>query len=323
MSHRFPAHAAGRRPAFYRRLGFQEAVQGWMFALPAILGFLIFEFLPVILSLLWSFTDYDIVSPPEFVGAANYIKMLTADELYAKSVTITLQYGLMAIPLSVVVAYTIAMLMNQEARGISVYRTLWYLPSLVPSIVTGALWGWLLNRDFGPVNYPLRLLGLPMPGWLVEPRWVVPSLVLIHLWGLGNSVLIFLAGLQGVPTHLYEAAEVDGATWWHKFWRVTIPMTSSIIFFNLVMNIIGAFQVFSIVYIIFSGRGGYSAPTAGPANSALVYVLYLYRNAFNYFRNGYACAIAWVLFAVIMALTFLAFRTQSMWVYYEAEGRTS
>jgi len=306
-----------KRRKFHQRLGFAEAVQGWLFVAPAVLGFVIFNAIPVLASFGLSFTKYDIVSAPTFVGLDNYVRLLTRDPLFGKSAGITLYYAALSIPLSIFVAYVIALLMSQEVRGIGIYRTLWYLPSLVPAVVTGALWGWLLNKEFGPINYPLRLLGVPTPGWLVDPDWVVPSLVLIRLWAMGNAVLIFLAGIKGVPEHLYEAATVDGATWWHKLRHVTVPMTSSIIFFNLVMNIIGAFQVFSVVYIIFRGAGALG--TAGPANSALVYVLYLYRNAFAYFRNGYASAMAWILFMVIMALTFLAFRTQKLWVYYETE----
>ena len=311
--------ASPRPRAFYQRLGFSEAVRGYLFISPAVLGFLIFQLGPVLFSLYLSFHKYDIVSAPKFTGLANFTKLLTDDSLYVQSVKVTVKYSLMAIPLSLIVAYGIALLLNQGVMGIGVYRTLWYLPSLVPSVASAALWGWLLNKEFGPINYPLKLLGLPAPGWLVDPDWVVPSLVLIHLWGLGNTVLVFLAGLQGVPQHLYEAAEVDGATWWHKFWNVTIPMTSSIIFFNLIMGIISSFQVFSVVYILFR-PGATSAGTAGPENSALFYVLYLYRNAFTYFKNGYACAMAWILFLAIVALTFIAFRTQRAWVYYEAEA---
>lgn len=302
------------RLPIWKRLNFREAVEGYLFILPAALGFLIFSFGPLLASLYFSFTNYDIVSSPQWTGFANYAK-LARDEHYMQSVKVTLSYAIMAIPLSIVVAYLIALLMNIGVRGISIYRTLWYLPALVPSIATGALWGWMLNKEFGPINYPLKLAGLPAPGWLIEPRWVIPSLVLIHLWGLGNAVLIFLAGLQQVPDHLYEAAEVDGASWWHKFWNITIPMTSSIIFFNLIMSIIGSFQIFSIIYIIFRGDEG----SAGPENSALFYVLYLYRNAFRYFQNGYASAMAWILFLAIMLLTYIAFRSQKAWVYYETD----
>lgn len=298
----------------------KEALWGWFFVLPAVLGLILFQLGPVIASLYLSFTNYDIVSTPRWIGLANYERLFTEDRLYMKSLGITAYYSLLAIPSSLVVAYLVAMLMNMKVRGISIYRTLWYLPSLVPATVNGVLWLWLLNRDFGPVNYFLRLGGLPAPAWLSDPSWTVPSLALVHLWGLGNSVLIFLAGLQGVPQHLYEAAEVDGATWWHKFWNVTIPMTSSIIFFNLVMGIIQSFQVFSLVYMLYTPPAT-EAGTAGPENAALVYVIYLYRNAFQNFRNGYASAMAWVLLLIIVALTLIVFRTQGRWVYYEASKK--
>lgn len=299
----------------------REAAWGWVFVLPAILGLVFFQLGPVLASLYLSFTNYDIVSAPKWIGLANYERLAGVDQLYVKSLGITAYYSALSIPLSLLVAYLVALLMNQRVRGISVYRTLWYLPSLVPATVNGVLWLWLLNRDFGPVNYFLRLVGLPAPAWLSDPGWTVPSLVLVHLWAVGNSVLIFLAGLQGVPQHLYEAAEVDGATWWHKLRHITVPMTSSIIFFNLVIGVIQSFQVFGLVYTLFTPSAT-EATTAGPENAALVYVLYLYRNAFLYFKNGYASAMAWVLLLIIAALTLVVFRTQGRWVYYESGRRT-
>ncbi|HZQ97944.1 MAG TPA: sugar ABC transporter permease [Chloroflexota bacterium] len=297
-----------------------EALWGFAFVLPAVLGLVIFQLGPVLASLYLSFTSYDIVSPPKWIGLANYQRMFAEDLLYRKSLGVTTYYSLLSIPLSLVVAYLIALLMNQRVRGIAVYRTLWYLPSLVPATVNGVLWLWLLNRDFGPVNYFLRLVGLPAPAWLSDPNWTIPSLVLVHLWAVGNSILIFLAGLQGVPQHLYEAAEVDGATWWDKLRHVTLPMTSSIVFFNLVIGIIQSFQVFALVYTLYTPSPT-EATSAGPENAALVYVMYLYRNAFQNFRNGYASAMAWVLLLIIMALTLVVFRTQGRWVYYEATRR--
>ncbi len=178
-----------------------EATWGIMFVLPAVLGLLFFQLGPVLASLYLSFTSYDIVSPARWIGPQNYQRLFTEDLLYRKSLGVTIYYSVLSIPLSLLVAYLVAMLMNQRVRGISVYRTLWYLPSLVPATVNGVLWLWLLNRDFGPLNYFLRLVGLPSPAWLSDPDWTVPSLVLVHLWGVGNSVLIFLAGLQGVPQH--------------------------------------------------------------------------------------------------------------------------
>jgi multiple sugar transport system permease protein len=303
-------------------IGFRrrEAIYGWIFILPAALGLVVFQLGPVLASLYLSFTSYDIVSAPKWIGLTNYERLFSEDKLYLKSLGVTAYYSALSIPLSLLVAYLVALLMNRKVRGISVYRTLWYLPSLVPATVNGVLWLWLLNRDFGPVNFFLRLAGLPAPAWLSDPAWTVPSLVLVHLWAVGNSVLIFLAGLQGVPQHLYEAAEVDGATWWHKFRHVTIPMTSSIIFFNLVIGVIQSFQVFALVYTLFTPSAT-EATTAGPENAGMVYVMYLYRNAFQNFKNGYASAMAWVLLIIIAALTVLVFRSQGRWVYYESGRR--
>jgi multiple sugar transport system permease protein len=195
---------------------------------------------------------------------------------------------------------------------------MWYLPSLVPTVASAIVWRWALNPEFGPVNYPLRLLGLDVPGWLTDPDWIIPSVVLIQLWGLGNAALIFLAAIKGVPATFYEAAEVDGANAWVKFWQITLPMTSSVIFFQLIMSVIASFQVFGVAYILFSGQT--TSDPAGPGNAALFYVLYTFRNAFGYFKNGYASAMAWVMFLVILLLTLILFRTQKRWVYYEVEG---
>jgi len=302
---------------FYRRLSFEETFWGWLFVIPAVLGLMLFRFGPVLASLYFSFTIFDLLSPPLWVGLANYLTML-ADEYWQKSITVTLNYTVLFIPLSLIVAYTIGLLMSQELRGITVYRTMWYLPSLVPTVASAVVWRWALNPEFGPVNYPLRLLGYDAPGWLTDPNWIIPSVVLIQLWGLGNAALIFLAAIKGVPTTFYEAAEVDGANAWVKFWKITLPMTSSVIFFQLIMSVIASFQVFGVAYILFSGQT--TSDPAGPGNAALFYVLYTFRNAFGYFKNGYASALAWVMFLVILLLTLILFRTQNRWVYYEVEG---
>ncbi|HMN61023.1 MAG TPA: sugar ABC transporter permease [Anaerolinea sp.] len=302
---------------FFRRLSFEETLWGWLLILPAVLGLILFKFGPVIASLYFSFTKYDILSAPKWIGLENY-KKLTLDAYWIKSIQVTLNYSVLFIPLSLLVAYVIALLMSQDLKGISVYRTMWYLPSLVPTVASAVVWRWALNPEFGPVNFPLRMLGLDAPGWLTDPRWIIPSVVLIQLWGLGNAALIFLAAIKGVPDTYYEAAEVDGASNWTKFWKITLPMTSSVIFFQMIMAVIGSFQVFGVAYILFSGQT--TSDPAGPGNSALFYVLYTYRNAFGYFKNGYASAMAWIMFVVIMILTFILFRTQKMWVYYEVEG---
>jgi multiple sugar transport system permease protein len=215
-------------------------------------------------------------------------------------------------------AYAIAILMSKDVKGIALYRTIWYLPSVVPIVASATIWRWGLNPEFGPINYPLKLVGLPAPRWLTDPDWIIPSIVFINLWGLGNAVLIFLAAIKGVPRTFYEAAEVDGANAWAKFRHITLPLTSSIIFFQLIVTIISSFQVFGVAYVLFVTNP--SASSAGPDNAALFYVLYMFRNAFGYFKNGYASAMAWVLFMVIMLLTWLLFYSQRKWVYYETEG---
>jgi len=311
-------NGAAPRRRFWERLSMQETMWGWICILPAVLGLVLFNLGPVVASLVLSFTEYDIISPPRWIGLDNY-RRLPQDGLWLKSIGVTLKYSGLSIPLYLITAYLVALLMNQQARGISIYRTMWYLPSLVPGVASAALWRWLLNREFGPINYPIKVMGLPPPGWLTDPDWVVPSLVLIQLWGLGGTALIFLAALQGIPQSLYEAAEVDGANAWAKFSNITVPLSSSVIFFQLVMGVINSFQVFTTAYILFSTISATSS--AGPQNSALFYVLYLYRNAFGYFRNGYACAMAWILFLAVILLTVILFWTQQHWVYYESEGR--
>lgn len=319
-AHGRPVAQSTPKRRFWERLSFEEVFWGWLFVLPAILGLILFQIGPVLASLGLSFTNYNIIAPPEWAGLANYRKLVT-DELWLKSIRVTLRYVGLYVPSALITSYAIAMLMSRPLRGITVYRTLWYLPSVVPVVASAVVWNWALNPEFGPINFPLKVMGLPAPRWLTDPDWIVPSIVFISLWGLGNTVLIFLAAITSVPPSYYEAAEVDGANGWAKFRHITLPMTSAIIFYQLIVSIIGSFQVFGIAYILFVANP--SASTAGPDNAALFYVLYMFRNAFGYFRNGYAAAMAWVLFLVIMSLTWLLFYTQRKWVYYETEGSGS
>lgn len=297
----------------------RQALEGYLFAAPAILGLLIFTAYPIIYTFYLSFTEYNFVDAPAWIGLANYREMLLEDQLFRQSLLRTLYYCALSIPLTLIGSFFVAVLMNQSVRGISFFRTVWYLPALVPAAAAAALWRWILNRDFGLVNELLYRLGLPTPGWLVEPEWTIPTLTIVAFWtGLGGTMLIFLAGLQGVPTHLYEAAELDGASAWNRLWNITIPMMSPIIFFNLILGIIASFQAFTIVYLIYTPTGSGSA---GPSDSALLYLVYLYRNAFQYFRVGYAASLSWALFLIIVALTLLVFRLQRRWVYYETDLR--
>jgi multiple sugar transport system permease protein len=281
-----------------------------------ILGLLIFTAYPIVFTFYLSFTEYKIVDAPTFIGLRNYVEMFS-DELFLKSLSATIYYSVLAIPLTLITGFMVAILMNQKVRGISIYRTIWYLPTLVPAAAAAALWRWILNRDFGLLNNLLDFFGIPGPGWLIEPGLTIPSLVMIGLWmGLGGTMLVFLAGLQGLPQQLYEAAEIDGAGTIGQFRHITVPMMSPIIFYNLVLGIIGSFQVFTIVYLIYTPTG---TGSSGPEDSALMYMVFLYRNAFQYFNVGYAAALSWLLFLVIVGLTLVMFRLQRRWVYYEAE----
>ena len=311
------APATSRRRRFWQRLSFEETFFGWLFLVPVIIGLIFFQLGPVLVSLGLSFTRYNIIGSPRWIGVANYNRLFK-DDLWMRLIEVTVEYVVLFVPASMIAAYFIALLMSNDVKGIGIWRTIWYLPSIVPAVASAVIWKWGLHPEFGPVNYPLKLLGLPAPRWLTDPDWIIPSIVLISVWGLGNAVLIFLAAIKGVPTTFYEAAEVDGANILAKFRHITLPLTSSIIFFQLITTIIGSFQVFGVAYVLFVSNP--SASSAGPDNAALFYVLYMFRNAFGYFKNGYASAMAWLLFLAIMALTAILFYSQRRWVYYETGG---
>ena len=303
-----------RSPA-RRRGGFQrtEARWGVLMALPAMLGYLIFTIGPIIASLLISLTNWTIGGTAKFIGLANYRQMFTSDELFGKSLYTSAYYTLGAVPLGLILSFGVAMLLNQKVRGKSIFRTIFYLPVLVPAIANNILWLWLFNPDFGLLNSAARSVGLPGSQWIYDEKTVIPSLILMSAWGFGNAAVIFLAGLQGVPTHLYEAVEVDGGNAWHKLRYVTLPMMTPTIFFNLVLGLIATFQVFTEAYVMTGG---------GPSNSSLFYVFYIYRTAFTQSEMGYASALAWVLFLIVLIITGLVFRTARSWVYYEGESRS-
>jgi multiple sugar transport system permease protein len=290
---------------------FSETIQGYIYIMPWILGFLLFTGGPIVRSLIYSFHNWEILLPPEWAGLTNYVKIFTEDHLFRKSLFVTFYYA-GGIPLRLIGALAIAMILNQNLRGLSFYRTIYYMPTVVSGVAVALLWLWVFNPEAGVINFMLSKVGIKGPEWFWSEEWVLPAFIIISLWGVGQPMLIYLAGLQGIPTQFYEAAEIDGANPWHKFWHVTFPMLSPVIFFNLVMQIIMSFQVFTAAFIITNG---------GPANASLFYVLYLYRNAFQWFRMGYASALAWVLFAIIMFFTLLAFRSSSLWVYYESAKR--
>jgi multiple sugar transport system permease protein len=290
------------------RLLRNEYIAFYLFASPWLAGLLLFTIGPMIASFLLSFTDYPVIVPPKWTGFNNYVTMFTDDELVWQALKVTLLYSLGAIPLTLGASFVVAILMNQQVRGIRGFRTIYYLPAVISGVPVALLWMWILNPEFGMMNNALRMLGIEGPKWLFSTTWVIPSFILMSLWGIGAPMVIFLAGLQGIPAHLYEAAEIDGAGLWSKFWNVTIPMMSPVILFNVILGIIDSFQIFTPAFIMTEG---------GPANASLFYGLYLYNNGFKFFKMGYASALAWLMFAIILVLTLLVFRSSLRWVYYE------
>lgn len=296
-----------RRGDHYQR---REAIWGFLFTLPAILGFFLWQFGPMVANIAIGFTDWQIINDPEWIGWDNYTKLLRDDRLFIKSAQVTVTYTLMSVPLSILFAFGLAVLLNQKIRGLPFFRTVFYLPSIVPVVASSFLWLWLFNPDFGLLNALLRPLGFPKLQWIFSSSTVLPSLTLMSLWGIGGMMIIFLAGLQGIPDHLYEAVDIDGGNRWHKLWYVTAPLMTPVIFFNFILSMISTLQTFTQGYIVTEG---------GPNNASLFYNLYLYRKAFSQLQMGYASAQATILFIVIGVMTFFIFRTSGFWVFYEGD----
>jgi multiple sugar transport system permease protein len=285
----------------------RNVIDGYICILPWIIGFLGFTAGPIVFSLWVSFNHYDVLSPPKFAGIDNYINMVN-DELFWQSLKVTTIYVLGAVPTGVVAGYALALLLNQKVIGLSVWRTAFYMPAVVPGLAAAYLFAWMFNSDIGLINGALRMIGIQGPQWFGSREWVLPAFMLMHIWAAGGGLILYLAALQGVPTTLYDAAVVDGANAWQKFWNVTLPLTSPVVFFVFLTGMIGSFQVFTAGYIVTGG---------GPANASLFYVLYLYRSGWQHFEMGYAASLAWVLFLIIMLLTLLSLRVSQRMVYYE------
>ena len=298
-----------RTHGYFRR----EYRAGYLFAIPWFLGFAVFGGGPILFSLLMSFCEYDIFSAPKFVGMRNYVEMFCQDDLFLKSLWNTV-YMMIGVPLGMFAGLTIAMLLSRETHGMAAYRTLFFLPSIMPAVAAAILWIWIFNPTQGILNNLLEpllsLVGLHGPSWLQNENWSKPALILMGLWGAGGSMIVWLAGLKGIPTHLYEAARLDGAGPVRCFWHITLPMLSPYILFNLIMGLIGAFQVFTSAYVMTQG---------GPLDSTLFYAYALFNYAFRYLKMGYASAMAWVLFAFVLALTLLQLHLSKRWVHYESE----
>lgn len=282
---------------------------GWLFVSPWVAGFAVFSLYPFIASLFYSFTDYSILRPPRWIGLGNF-QDLFHDPVFWTTLYNTLYYTVFFVPLSTVVAIGFALLLNMKLRGLGVYRTIFYLPSIVPVVASSAIWIWLFNPSTGLINSFLRLFRIQGPGWLFSEVWVKPALIIMGLWGVGQVVIIYLAALQDVPRELYESAQLEGANAAQRTRFITFPMISPAILFNLVMGLISSFQYFSQAYVMTGG---------GPGNASTFYSLYLYRNAFQYLHMGYASAMAWLLLVLVLGATLVVFRSSGRWVYYGSD----
>ena len=291
------------------RLKLRRNVVGWLFIMPWFLGFLIFSLGPFLTSLWLSFTSWELIGPANWVGTRNFTTIFTEDQRFTKTLFNSLYYTVFYVPLTLVLAFFIALLLNEQVKGRALFRTAFYLPSVSSGVGTMLLWVWLLNND-GLVNYFLGVVGIDGPNWLGSTEWAMPALIMMSLWGLGGTMIIYLAGLQAIPQYLYEAVAIDGGGAWAKLRHVTFPQMTPSIFFTLIIGVIDSLQVFSAAYVMTEG---------GPADSTLFYLLYLYYQAFRYFRMGYASAMAWMLFLLILVLTIVQLRLARRWVYYEGQ----
>jgi len=280
---------------------------------PWLIGLIVFTGGPIIASGVLSLTQWDIVSTPRWAGLDNYIELFTNDPLFWQSLRVTLQYVVLAVPLQITFGILLSLLLNLPVRGIRLLRTLFYIPAVLSGVAVALMWMWVSQPDYGAVNSALSLAGITQgPVWFWDPFWALPSVVLMSLWRAGaTNAVIYLAGLQNISPHLYEAARVDGASAWRRFWAITLPLLTPTIFFQLVVGLIDAFQVFAEVYVITQG---------GPLRATFFYMLYLFQNGFQDFHMGYASALAWVLILITAGVSVLVFKTSSRWVYYEAEA---
>jgi multiple sugar transport system permease protein len=319
ISHTEPKSIAVARPKAKTRshLARNQERWGYIFLSPWIVGFLIFTLIPILGTAYFSLTNYSPVTPDQtrFVGFSNYETMLT-DAKVLKSLQVTVKYAVLSIPISFIVGLGLAVLVNSKhLAGKNFFRTMFYMPAMIPIVAGALVWAGVMNTQSGWLNLMLESVGMDGPDWLNDPNWIYPALVFVGLWSLGNLMLTLLAGMQGVPTELYEAATIDGANGWQKFMKITLPMISPVIFYNMTLMLIGAFKYFDLAYVLKNGTGA-------PADATLFYNLNLYKNAFTYNLMGYGSALAWVLFLIVLALTLLLFKSANMWVYYGGEGRS-
>ena len=316
-------HGGGRQGGRGSRLARGEALAAYAFISPWVIGFIVFTAGPMIASLYFSLTDYNVLQSPNWIGLDNYHQIFTNDDLFRTALLNTVAYAAMYVPAHIVTALILALLLNATRRWSPIWRTLFYLPSVTPVVAVAILFRWIMNPASGVLNQFLGLFGIAGPGWTTDPNWMKPSLVVMVLWQVGSTMLIYLAGLKNIPQDLYEAATTDGAGAIARFFHVTLPMLSGVLFFTAVIGTIAAFQTFTEAVVLFESLNSTNAGglTGGTGNAALFYVMYLFNQAFSYFHMGYASALAWILFVIIVAFTILQFRLSSRWVYYEGSGQ--
>ena len=291
-----------------KRRKFKENLEGYLYAAPWLIGFFVFTLTPFFSSIWYSLNRWDMVTDIKFIGFQNYTDMFKND-VFWKSNSVTIRYVLMALPAGLILAMLLALLVNKQNKIMMFFRSIFFLPSVASGVAVYVLWRWIFNPEFGLINYLLSIFGIKGPNWLLSSDWALPAMVIMSFWGVGGTMLIYLAGLQSVPQHLYEAAEIDGANLMQRFWSITLPMMSSTIFFTMVIGIIGGLQSFTSSFVMTGG---------GPDYATYFYGLNLYLEAFHNFRMGYASALAWVLFVVVLIITLVQFKLAGRWVYYEA-----
>ncbi|MEH7235326.1 carbohydrate ABC transporter permease [Bacillus sp. JJ1562] len=287
---------------------------GLLFASPWIIGFIIFQLYPIIMSFYYSLTNYNLFTAPEWAGLENYKELFKDDKFYLSlynTVYITV-FGLVP---QLVFSLVMALILNMNVKGQSLYRTIYFLPTLVPVVASSLLWMWLFNSQYGLINEFLGAIGLFEPNWLLDPAWTKGAIIIMGFWATGTNTIMYLAALQDVPKTFYEAAEIDGANIWQKFWHITFPAISPITLFLLIIGLIGSFQTFTQAHVL----GTQSQSVGGPENSMLFYAVYLYQTAFSFLKMGYASAMAWILFVIVLILTILVFKSSAKWVYYGGE----
>lgn len=283
----------------------------YLFIAPWVIGFLVFTFGPLVFSMVMSLCDWPVIGKPDFVGLGNYIEMFTKDSQVIKSLLISIKYAAIFVPLNICIALLLAMLISQPLKGIKVYRTIFYIPAVISGVAISVIWSWILNSDYGVLNYLLSLLGIKGPKWLVDPAWAIVAVVIASAFGVGTMMLIFYTNIKGIPDEVFEAAAIDGAGPLRRFFSITLPIITPTLLFNLITSIISSFQQVTLVMLLTGG---------GPMKSTYFYGLMTYNNAFEHHKLGYAAANAWVMFIIILCLTALVFKSSSVWVFYESEA---